>query len=886
MGGVRVRIFQKPKKDLASTPGGFERAGGAGGKIQKILEQIKQVNAKDYDINSVRDYALRLELLYYLGVLRGNVFYPCIGDDYLPSYFATVFGIDVITGEARLEGEEAVGIAIARRLPKSYRKRTKTHHIFTSNIFSYESYFPEIFKLNVSGVDVLFIKGLTHWVGFYGLFPGSDEEINYGPELYKSICNFIREISNGLLKEKGFIVIADNEDLWLADFIKFELGYKDLLAKREYESIREALSHIKISRTRFSVDTDTIVGRVPIRVFQKPVLNLGADGHYSRSIGARSIVPEETSLTLTDEGGSRRIEAAHIRPLSVYLRAAQEITKDPEQQREIALAWQAIGATAWTELGNKVVINTVVSKYLAQYGIVISEKEDILHEQFEWLLMKGEYSGLLTHKDLVDNLKDNLKLELIVRLGPKLRLREMDILASFRQLYDKYYGQAIKGHRFNENPVFALRHLLAEAFDGGELPEELADVAKSLLKSVNRAIDMFGHVLPHFPERILWRGEEFPERIVLIGEDDPRTDPAKLGIKQAEGIIRKIRRENKESKPEPLNRKEIGGSDSEIGGISWRALGILVGLGIGLSVLGIGFGALDWSMPVAGLGTLGLAFGLGIVAFNKDEGGGGRDVAPKETSPTLDPKASRFTVTGKEKSISEGFYKSAERYLRRNKLLQSAPSFTEPLAAINWLRKNKARLDNNSLSYLIRCLWIGGKIPKNKLHWQFLAAAADYYDKSKLLQSEPSFKKPLEAINWLRKNKARLDNKSLDYLISCLWTGGKIPGHKLKKWEFMAAAAEYALKNERLIKEEIRLAREKLDRKTKKRIRERPLRIIRYIDRGKFTYLRDESKSEEEESYFLYIFSFGYAFWNRFLFPKGENNKSIFTSSRFFQTAI
>ncbi len=135
------------------------------------------------------------------------------------------------------------------------------------------------------------------------------------------------------------------------------------------------------------------------------------------------------------------------------------------------------------------------------------------------------------------------------------------------------------------------------------------------------------------------------------------------------------------------------------------------------------------------------------------------------------------------------FVVNADTYYRSHKWLHVQRRFDDPRKLVDFLR-NRGEDTEVSLSYLTQALWTGGKIPEHKLQeFQFIAGAADYYDRNEWMHKAPSFTDPLKAIQYL----SRLDRrqKSLTYLIGALWTGGKIPEHRLKKFQFIAGAAEY-----------------------------------------------------------------------------------------------
>ncbi|HQT45250.1 MAG TPA: hypothetical protein PLO51_04680, partial [Candidatus Micrarchaeota archaeon] len=129
------------------------------------------------------------------------------------------------------------------------------------------------------------------------------------------------------------------------------------------------------------------------------------------------------------------------------------------------------------------------------------------------------------------------------------------------------------------------------------------------------------------------------------------------------------------------------------------------------------------------------------------------------------------------------------------KNLQNAPKFTNSLKAIEYLREHNGKsAEKNSLGYLMLALWTGKRIPKDKLMNWQMDAGAADYFE-KNLQNAPEFESSLEAIDWIREYKQQnSDASSLGYLMLALWTGKRIPKDKLMTWGMDAGAADYALK--------------------------------------------------------------------------------------------
>jgi len=260
-------------------------------EIERILREIEfkwftltyfkekePTKYRDYKIQqSVYLYILRLELLEALKILKGNVFYPSMGNDFFPSYFANVFGTNTKTGlgssnmkfeHLRNELLDLEREAIGKGLPYNYMRKKKKLHVFSNNSFDYESYFPEL--LERGGIDVLFIKGLTD-----NIILSEEKRI-----VHSEAGDLVLKVINDLLNEGGFIVIAHKDDLWLADFIKEKLKYPELLKQASYERVDEVLSRSAYEQREYLGRTGTvsIVGPTPIIIFQKPYSTIPLEG--------------------------------------------------------------------------------------------------------------------------------------------------------------------------------------------------------------------------------------------------------------------------------------------------------------------------------------------------------------------------------------------------------------------------------------------------------------------------------------------------------------------------------------------------------------------------------------------------------------------------------
>lgn len=292
-----VEIHDLVYSSIISKPASNENVGGGETVLKEIearrsIARGKAQKNKDFEYTSwdaVPDYLLILKLFHAKGVLKGKSLYFSIGNDYLLSYFTRTFGTNsgkglksdpdnpaqLVEDIAKLEEE----LLSRTDLPKDYKAKPKNIEIFNCNNFDYKSYFPEISK--EGGINVLFIKGLTEWIIEYSSFPGAGHfsyHDKYTDKVRKTARSKIRGLiiktAKKLLNEGGFIFIASANDLWIAEIIKEELGYLDLLEQPEYEEIKKVLKYDVCEYQDYLGDAVKLVsGRVPIRVFQKPPLS-------------------------------------------------------------------------------------------------------------------------------------------------------------------------------------------------------------------------------------------------------------------------------------------------------------------------------------------------------------------------------------------------------------------------------------------------------------------------------------------------------------------------------------------------------------------------------------------------------------------------------------
>lgn len=238
---------------------------------------------RSYNRPFALQYIARLQALHNLGVLKGRVFYPVIGKDLFPAFFAEVIGIDAYRGTgiaeseliARTERKILIGLELSRVLAQK-QCRLK---IISANIFHEEHYVPEI---QASGqIDVLYLKGLKHWVEFYVSFPGGGLKFSrykdaavFDAELDRCVRGFVRSMAEKLLKPGGFIVLADNEDMGYIGYIVKELGFADYLDSLGPSPEKDLLFSGSAGRECFLSGTaDSVsvsLGEIPMRILKKP----------------------------------------------------------------------------------------------------------------------------------------------------------------------------------------------------------------------------------------------------------------------------------------------------------------------------------------------------------------------------------------------------------------------------------------------------------------------------------------------------------------------------------------------------------------------------------------------------------------------------------------
>ncbi|MDP3790477.1 MAG: GNAT family N-acetyltransferase [Candidatus Omnitrophota bacterium] len=267
--------------------------------VQKKAEAKAQGNASilwnHIRESSIPDYELRLRLLYHMGILRGNLLYPLMGDDCIPAYFTATFGINYYTGIGKTKDIEAAEKALLKNgLPPAYKGRPKDLTVMPVNAFDRGVYFPALTKKG--GIDTVLVKGLTSWSMTYE-----------GRRSNKDIWELVEKIGNNLLRPGGCIIIADEKDLWLAQYLEEKLGYEDLLAGQGHQRIKQALNNECASYEAYLGDMFTIFGRVPIRVLRKPDFSPGPTVETG-------VAQNEPSPKATKVFGRNTVGAAQLPP--------------------------------------------------------------------------------------------------------------------------------------------------------------------------------------------------------------------------------------------------------------------------------------------------------------------------------------------------------------------------------------------------------------------------------------------------------------------------------------------------------------------------------------------------------------------------------------------
>ncbi|HQP11152.1 MAG TPA: tetratricopeptide repeat protein, partial [Candidatus Omnitrophota bacterium] len=258
-------------------------------EVRRVLEEINRLKSPAYlseagaNFRDYHDYlgrfriynwVLRLELLHHLGILKGNLLYFMLGNDYFPSYFATTFGTNY---NHALRGETAIGKlldelenkAIAEGLPVSYRGREKRIKIYDGNQYDTPAYFSDIQARG--GVDVILVKGMTAYSRMRVEDTPRLEGMNEG-RVERNIEALLRTAVSQLLRDDGFVILAHPEDLWLEKSLVEESGFADVVTRPAFAALQETMGRPGLfSDDYFGRKTDLVAGEMPLRAFQKKV---------------------------------------------------------------------------------------------------------------------------------------------------------------------------------------------------------------------------------------------------------------------------------------------------------------------------------------------------------------------------------------------------------------------------------------------------------------------------------------------------------------------------------------------------------------------------------------------------------------------------------------
>jgi hypothetical protein len=155
-------VAARPNTANILTFGARLAADTAQGRVADALDKIRNVNAQEKPMLA---YLYQLELLAALGILKGNVFYPAMGDDALPGYFAdTVFGVNRDTGmQADYFLNQVLEGYIGNGLPVQYqlkRPDVQARHLDVLEPERVETYFERLKDAGKS-IDVVYLKEFT-----------------------------------------------------------------------------------------------------------------------------------------------------------------------------------------------------------------------------------------------------------------------------------------------------------------------------------------------------------------------------------------------------------------------------------------------------------------------------------------------------------------------------------------------------------------------------------------------------------------------------------------------------------------------------------------------------------------------------------------------------
>ncbi|MBU1999080.1 MAG: triose-phosphate isomerase, partial [Candidatus Omnitrophica bacterium] len=250
------------------------------------LHEIEQLNSSLYlsgDRGSNREYflyieryriynwILRLELLNLLGVVKGNLLYFMLGNDYFPSYYAMTIGTNFNHGlrkerEMDIKIKELENKAIQEGLPGTYKGKEKRIKIFDCDQYITENYFPAVQAMG--RVNVILIKGLTTYSRMHYHNVPRIEGCRRD-SVHCNIRRLLKKAADKLLIGPGFIILAHKEDLWLGEFLVDQLGFENVMTYPVFDGFKDSLLRTGIvSDSWFGKKVDLISGEIPIYIFQ------------------------------------------------------------------------------------------------------------------------------------------------------------------------------------------------------------------------------------------------------------------------------------------------------------------------------------------------------------------------------------------------------------------------------------------------------------------------------------------------------------------------------------------------------------------------------------------------------------------------------------------
>jgi len=160
-----------------------------------------------------------------------------------------------------------------------------------------------------------------------------------------------------------------------------------------------------------------------------------------------------------------------------------------------------------------VVKNPAIAAYLEKLGLETSEEEALLHEAAEVTLEQANNQGILTTQMLLDHLEATQGYEGVQRL---------------KSLYNRHWGYA---GTFDNNPGYALRHILAECHDNGHIPDDIREFAMRLytFSDVTLGVNRFSWI------------KLTSDDVRVLDEDSPEVTAAQKVIADVDKAIKAIR---------------------------------------------------------------------------------------------------------------------------------------------------------------------------------------------------------------------------------------------------------------------------------------------------------------------------------------------------------